>query len=170
MKKQYQADKKIKDHQQLKKTSKETSQKESKSDVQNELIKNFIEEKQKYEKIKTKIPKKGAHREDFTLNLLSKFRTKLDGIKQKKENSQRKEERIDDVIVEKEIQGDDWLYHTLRFNDENPILAKDASTKGDDWYDVYDPRNPLNKRKRKEVSDNRRKSFYQKSMHGKNQT
>jgi hypothetical protein len=27
-------------------------------------------------------------------------------------------------------------------------LAKDANLKSDDWFEIYDPRNPLNKRRR----------------------
>jgi len=38
----------------------------------------------------------------------------------------------------------------LKFEDPAPVLARDANTKGDDWFDIYDPRNPLNKRKREE--------------------
>jgi peptidyl-prolyl cis-trans isomerase SDCCAG10 len=38
----------------------------------------------------------------------------------------------------------------LKFEDEAPVLAKDANTKGDDWFEIYDPRNPLNKRRREE--------------------
>ncbi|KNC27162.1 hypothetical protein FF38_13849 [Lucilia cuprina] len=152
LKKQYQTDKKIKDEQLEKKMQKDTKRKVVEGE-DNELIKSFIEEKQKYEKLKTKIPKKGPSREDFTLSLLSKFRSKLDAIKQKREEDNEEcEEKIDELEVEKEIQGDDWLCHTLKFQDDAPILAKDASTKGDDWYDVYDPRNPLNKRKRKELA------------------
>lgn len=135
---------------------KDSKGKPSKPDGEdNELIKSFIEEKEKYEQLKTKIPKKGPSREDFTLSLLSKFRSKLDAIKQKREEDNEDNLEGNDVDVEKEIQGDDWLCHTLRFQNDTPILAKDASTKGDDWYDVYDPRNPLNKRKRKETNDNR---------------
>lgn len=156
LKKQYQTEKKIKDEQLEKKMNKDSKGKNLKVEGDdNELIKNFIEEKEKYEKLKTKIPKKGASREDFTLSLLKKFRSKLDAIKQKHDEDENAEDKIDDTVVEKEIQGDDWLCHTLRFQDDAPILAKDASTKGDDWYDVYDPRNPLNKRKRKENNGNR---------------
>lgn len=129
----------------------------------NELIKNFIEEKVKYETLKSKIPKKGSSREDFTLSLLSKFRSKLNALKQTQNEDEEDdnieevetvpEANLDDSQVEKEIEGDDWLRHTLRFKESVPILAKDASTKNDDWYDVYDPRNPLNKRKRKEADN-----------------
>lgn len=31
---------------------------------------------------------------------------------------------------------------------ETPALAKDANTKDDKWFDIYDPRNALNKRRR----------------------
>lgn len=47
-----------------------------------------------------------------------------------------------------DVDGDDWLAHKLSFVEQGAVLAKDASTKNDDWYDVYDPRNSLNKRKR----------------------
>lgn len=42
--------------------------------------------------------------------------------------------------------------HTLKFDDAGNILAKDASTKRDDWYenDISNPQNPINKRKRGE--------------------
>jgi peptidyl-prolyl cis-trans isomerase SDCCAG10 len=38
----------------------------------------------------------------------------------------------------------------LKFEDKNPSLARDANTKSDDWFEIYDPRNPLNKRRREE--------------------
>lgn len=159
LKKEYQTDKKIKSEMLEKKANIDPKGKQAKTESdKNELIKNFIEEKEKYEKLKTKIPKKGSKdREDFTLSLLSKFRSKLDALKQKKETEPEDivEIVVDETVVEQEIKGDDWLCHTLKFQDEAPILAKDASTKGDDWYDAYDPRNPLNKRKRKEAGGSR---------------
>ncbi|XP_061390225.1 spliceosome-associated protein CWC27 homolog [Musca vetustissima] len=158
LKKQYQSEKRQKDEELEKKMQKDSKEKAKKMEHDNnELIKSFIEEKEKYESLKAKIPKKGASREDFTLSLLSKFRSKLDALKQKREDPEQEDievesDKVDDNVVEKEIQGDDWLCHTLKFKEEVPVLAKDASTKGDDWYDVYDPRNPLNKRKRKEAN------------------
>ncbi|XP_013114732.1 spliceosome-associated protein CWC27 homolog [Stomoxys calcitrans] len=164
LKKQYQTDKKQKDEVLERKMEKDAKEKSKKLEHENnELIKNFIEEKEKYESLKTKVPKKGTSREDFTLSLLSKFRSKLDALKQQREDNEDEDQitnKTDDNLIEKEIQGDDWLRHTLRFQEDVPVLAKDASTKSDDWYDVYDPRNPLNKRKRKETSgrpDNRNK-------------
>lgn len=42
------------------------------------------------------------------------------------------------------------MSHELRFKDDAPTLAKDANTKDDDWFEIYDPRNRLNKRRRGE--------------------
>ncbi|XP_011201646.2 spliceosome-associated protein CWC27 homolog [Bactrocera dorsalis] len=153
LKKQYQTEKRQRENLGDKKTEKsKTDQLSVNSAEDNEFIKNFVDEKVKYSGLKSKIPKKGASREDFTLSLLSKFRNKLDALKQKQSESSETNESLDDGTIEKEIQGDDWLAHTLKFEEATPILAKDASTKGDDWYDAYDPRNPLNKRKRGEGS------------------
>ena len=43
---------------------------------------------------------------------------------------------------------DNWMANSLNFESNDPVLAKDASTKDDDWFDIYDPRNPMNKRRR----------------------
>lgn len=42
------------------------------------------------------------------------------------------------------------MSHKLTFEEKDPVLAKDANTKDDDWFEIYDPRNPLNKRRRGE--------------------
>ncbi|KAI9588760.1 spliceosome-associated protein CWC27 homolog [Glossina fuscipes] len=152
LKKQYQIEKKVKDGILEKKLTEEVKARNFKKEVEdNELIKNFIKEKEKYEIIKSNMPLKGVGREDFTLNLLTKFRSKLHSLKQQFPEEDIKLDKVDESAMEKEIQGDDWLKHMLKFQDDAPVLAKDASTKADDWYDAYDPRNPLNKRKRKEV-------------------
>ncbi|XP_013177413.1 PREDICTED: peptidyl-prolyl cis-trans isomerase CWC27 homolog isoform X2 [Papilio xuthus] len=117
--------------------------KSEKSIEDNEMYKQFVEEQEKYKKIKEKIPKKGAARENFTLQLLAKFKNKLHAIKEKNqtENETVKED-------DENFNTPDWMGHTLRFEDKGAVLAKDASTKDDDWFDIYDPRNPINKRKR----------------------
>lgn len=91
---------------------------------------------------------------------MSKFRSKLENAKEKIENAIDDDPIISDksettVVVrhpkdnnDDDIVGDDWLSHKLEFYDHGAVLAKDATTKEDDWYDVYDPRNPLNKRRR----------------------
>ena len=45
-----------------------------------------------------------------------------------------------------------WLKHKLQVeeeDEESPVLAKDANLKHDsDWYEIHDPRNPINKQRR----------------------
>lgn len=109
------------------------------------------------------------NREQHTLELLSKFKNKLETLKEKHDSENEDDSSNSSLSTKKshkslskkksshrnqhnddydDIQGDDWLAHKLCFEEAGNILAKDASTKKDDWYDVYDPRNPINKRKR----------------------
>ena len=47
----------------------------------------------------------------------------------------------------------------MTFTEERWALARDTSVQNEDTFDIYDPRNPLNKRRREESS--------QKDMGGK---
>ncbi|EDV51465.1 spliceosome-associated protein CWC27 homolog [Drosophila erecta] len=163
LKKQYQMDKQSKDKL-VSGQEKAAKSSEIKGSSENHYINDFIESKEKYT-AKVKLQPKGQSREAFTLSLLSKFRTKLDNLKQKSSSDDVESEAkdIDDRVVEQEIIGDDWLSHTLNFNSSTPVLAKDANKKGDDWYDAYDPRNPLNKRKRGETGSSKSSSGKSKS-------
>lgn len=92
--------------------------------------------------------------------LLQKFRNKL-GVIKNQELSEDQDNKISLEQLDKEITSDGWLNHKLSFKDDvTPILAKDASTKNDGWYDAYDPRNSLNKRKRGDESTNKNKDDY----------
>lgn len=42
------------------------------------------------------------------------------------------------------------MKHKFYFGTTDVVLAKDASTKDDHWYDVRDPRNAMNKRRRED--------------------
>ncbi len=103
---------------------------------------------------KGKIPKKGSAREEMTLALLNKFTSKLRSVPEEEidetatTSTDNAEKKADDD--DEEIAGDSWLGHKLTFAAENAILAKDANTKGDEWFDIFDPRNPLNKRRREQ--------------------
>merc|ERR1712026_136003 len=106
----------------------------------------YHKEQRKYkEKTKGNLPKKKASREDATLAMLAKFKQKLSKISETggEEKEKEGEEEDDDDVT-----GDNWMKNTLNFESNDPVLAKDASTKDDDWFDIYDPRNPLNKRRR----------------------
>lgn len=143
VKKQYQQDKKRK-NELLEKDQAEVAEKKQKSDLMNE----YLNEKDKYNHLKKELPKKGGSREQFTLDLLRKFKSKLNDAKEKVSSSS-ENQKEDGVRTEPAEDEDvDWLGHELHFEEQAPVLAKDAVTKKDDWYDVFDPRNPINKRRR----------------------
>ncbi|XP_036063297.1 spliceosome-associated protein CWC27 homolog isoform X1 [Onychomys torridus] len=101
----------------------------------------YRREKQKYEALRKQQPKKGTSREDQTLALLSQFKSKLtQAITETPENS----------VPEAEV-GDDegWMSHVLQFEDRSRKV-KDASMQDSDTFEIYDPRNPVNKRRREE--------------------
>lgn len=121
-------------------------------DTDNELIQDYLMEQRKYGTLKKEIAKKGDERQQFTLQLLNKFKSKLENARKSQTDTDSKDKATSDNDDE-DLTSDKWLTHELQFEEKVPILAKDASTKKDDWYDVYDPRNPINKRKRGEGSD-----------------
>ena len=104
---------------------------------ENDMLVAFHAEQEKYSQNRnTKKKSKGSARENQTMDILNKFKSQL--FKQKQ--SEQKDSDSDD--------DENWMNNTLKFQSEDPVLAKDASTKDDDWFDIYDPRNPMNKRRR----------------------
>ncbi|CAG2173943.1 unnamed protein product, partial [Oppiella nova] len=102
------------------------------------------EEAKKYKEASSNLPKKGCpKRESLCMQLLEKFKTRLLTTKERK-NSEESEEKEGNT-------SSDWLSHHLQCQKEETILAKDANLRNEeDWYDIYDPRNPINKRRREE--------------------
>lgn len=126
---------------------------EEKKEKKTEIMKEYIETQEKYKEAKSKMPKKGKTREDFTMALLNKFKSKLQNAKEVvKEKSPKAEDDNDEDF---DPADESWMVHTLQCEEKVPVLAKDASTKDDDWFEIYDPRNPLNKRRRGEKSNSR---------------
>lgn len=81
---------------------------------------------------------------------MNKFKNKLNKAKEQDEEEQ-SNDQASKTDVDVDIDDEKtWLAHKLRFVSDTPVLAKDASTKDDDWFEIYDPRNPLNKRRRGE--------------------
>ncbi|KAK4883784.1 hypothetical protein RN001_000055 [Aquatica leii] len=118
-----------------------------------ETLKEYQSDNAKYKEIKNSFPKKGSSREEFTLNLLSKFKEKLQAVKEKEREEEEAKAKADleaNQLQDAEKEDESWMTHELHFVDNEPILAKDANTKADDWFEIYDPRNPLNKRRRGE--------------------
>lgn len=139
------------------KKAKEADQKlqSKKEENKSEIMKEYRETQEKYKEAKAKLPKKGKTREDFTMELLNKFKNKLQNAKDNsaKDNSDKKTSNIED-----DPHDESWMTHALHCEEKAPVLAKDASTKNDDWFEIYDPRNPLNKRRRGE--NNKSKDDY----------
>ncbi|XP_050316203.1 spliceosome-associated protein CWC27 homolog [Anthonomus grandis grandis] len=145
VKKEYQQNK-LKNEEEQKERSKEDGEK-------NETFEAYKKEVDIYRSRKKSLPKKGAGREEFTLKMLESFKQKLHSAKEKEEEDEEEEKKAEtsekkdkDENVDKE---ESWLGHKLQFKD-NLVLAKDANTKDDDWFEIYDPRNTLNKRRRGE--------------------
>lgn len=113
-------------------------------------MKEYIETQEKYKDAKAKLPKKGKTRENFTMELLSKFRNKLQNAKDNVSNTDKKTSDNDKDVEDDDPDDESWMTHVLHCEEKAPTLAKDASTKNDDWFEIYDPRNPLNKRRRGE--------------------
>lgn len=141
------------------KKAKETEEKqkieqEEKKEKKSEIMKEYIETQEKYKEVKSKLPKKGKTREDFTMELLSKFRNKLHSAKEtvSEQSTSPGKEQEDKDTDDFDPADESWMVHALRCEEKVPVLAKDASTKDDDWFEIYDPRNPLNKRRRGEKS------------------
>ncbi len=111
----------------------------------NDMLRQYHEEQSKYASKKpSKKVSKGSSREEMTMKMLEKFKNKLHSAKEAADENKKEDDNDDDV------DGDDWMSGSLKFESNDPVLAKDASTKDDDWFDIYDPRNPVNKRRRKE--------------------
>nr|BAE00558.1 unnamed protein product [Macaca fascicularis] len=101
----------------------------------------YRREKQKYEALRKQQSKKGTSREDQTLALLNQFKSKL---------TQAIAETPENDIPETEVEDDEgWMSHVLQFEDKSRKV-KDASMQDSDPFEIYDPRNPVNKRRREE--------------------
>lgn len=134
------------------KKEEEKTEEQKEEQVKSEVVKVYKEEYDSYKAKKQQLPKKGKDREQFTLALLDKFKVKLHTAKEK-EQSKTEEAAAEAVTADVAVEDDEesWLSHNLKFDDGDPILAKDANTKDDDWFEIYDPRHPLTKRRRGEV-------------------
>ena len=153
-----------------KKPEEEEPEKISEEEKNNDMLHSYHKEQKKYkEKTKGNLPKKKASREDATLAMLAKFKQKLEKIQDDEDPDEEssKKDDADKKEDDEEIVGDDWMKKSsgLRFEDNAPVLAKDASTKDDDWFDIYDPRNPLNQRRReKDNTDGAKKEKERRKM------
>ncbi|VDO81714.1 unnamed protein product [Haemonchus placei] len=73
-----------------------------------------------------------------------------------KEDEEKPEEKKFGIDLDAEdVAGDDWMLHKFEAEDEDPNVskAKDANLReeSEDWYDIHDPRNKMNQRRRGEL-------------------
>uniref|UniRef100_A0A8V0YLD5 Spliceosome-associated protein CWC27 homolog n=1 Tax=Gallus gallus TaxID=9031 RepID=A0A8V0YLD5_CHICK len=116
-------------------------EKEEEEPAPNSVVEEYLQEKRKYEDKRKQQPKKGVSREDQTLALLDRFKSKL---------TQAIEETPENEVSESEIDTDEgWMSHVLQFEDRSRKV-KDASMQDEDTFEIYDPRNPVTKRRREE--------------------
>ncbi|XP_062290083.1 spliceosome-associated protein CWC27 homolog [Scomber scombrus] len=109
----------------------------------NEAVAEYLEGRKKYEDMRKQKKKKGTTREEQTMALLNNFKSKL--------SSAITEGPGEEEDVEELAEDDDkgWMGHVLQF-DEQSRKVKDANMQDEDTFEIYDPRNPVNKRRREE--------------------
>ncbi|CAL8385054.1 spliceosome-associated protein CWC27 homolog [Gadus morhua] len=125
----------------LKEAEKE-QEKEDEGKPSNEAVAEFLEGRKKYEELKKQKRKKGSGREERTLALLESFKTKLTSA-----ITETPEQPEEEELAEDDDKG--WMAHVLQF-DEQTRKVKDAAVPDEDTFEIYDPRNPVNKRRREE--------------------
>ncbi|XP_028403647.1 spliceosome-associated protein CWC27 homolog [Dendronephthya gigantea] len=109
-------------------------------------LKDFREERKEYlHKKNEQIKKKGSGREEQTLQLLSIFQSKLEEPGDEVAPTMLDDDEDDDEAVD----SSSWLHHKLMF-EEHDRRAKDANIRDEDTFEIFDPRNPINKRRREE--------------------
>lgn len=69
------------------KKSKEDTEENKREVEKKETLEEYKNEYDKYKDLKKNLPKKGAGREEFTLNLLAKFKEKLNAVKEPEPSS-----------------------------------------------------------------------------------
>ncbi|KAK2521216.1 Cwc27 [Columba livia] len=122
-------------------TALKPKEKEEEEPAPNSVVEEYLQEKRRYEDKRKQQPKKGVSREDQTLALLDRFKSKL---------TQAIEETPENEVSEPEEDTDEgWMSHVLQFEDRSRKV-KDASMQDEDTFEIYDPRNPVTKRRREE--------------------
>ncbi|XP_074640651.1 spliceosome-associated protein CWC27 homolog [Tubulanus polymorphus] len=133
-----------------KQTSQKTSpESEEETESTNDAVLDFKKEQLKYKELKGKNKKKGSGREEETLAILAKFKTRLQSVRE--QHDEETEEKIVDINDETndDIEGDSWLAHKLTFI-ESKQKVLDANVDELDRYEIFDPRNPVTKRRREQ--------------------
>ncbi|XP_041359029.1 spliceosome-associated protein CWC27 homolog [Gigantopelta aegis] len=114
-----------------------------------DMLAEYKQERQKFKELRKQQPK-GSSRESATLELLAKFQAKLSAAKKLASNysDDEEEEETKEENEEEEDPNDiSWMCHKLRFVDKSHKVL-DANVTDADRYEIFDPRNPITKRRR----------------------
>ncbi|KAE9419536.1 hypothetical protein Angca_006616, partial [Angiostrongylus cantonensis] len=134
---------------------------------QSEALKMYQGLKLKFKsKSKNILKTKDPERENQTMTILERFKKRLAASDQsailhdkkiviEEETNDRDEEKKFGIDLDAEdTVGDEWMKHKFEAEDDDPKVskAKDANLReeSEDWYDIHDPRNKMNQRRRGE--------------------
>ncbi|XP_064476803.1 spliceosome-associated protein CWC27 homolog [Ornithodoros turicata] len=120
---------------------------ESEEETDNSLLAELKAERKKYAARRQGL--KGSEREQQTLALLEKFQNKMQSVQEKHT------EKGEDKSEEEGSDTEDWLAHELHFEEQGPKVAKDANIRSEEAFELSDPRNPINERRRKKPREHR---------------
>ncbi|VDO11193.1 unnamed protein product [Rodentolepis nana] len=111
------------------------------------MVENFADEVASY-RARARKNKAIKDREDLTMNLLNRFQTRLLGeVKKSKSSNFSSSNDNDETIPPNDPTA--WMRCTLLSDEPAPARkVLDPALENPDRYDLYDPRNPLNVRKR----------------------
>lgn len=130
-------------------------QNDDESDGQNgnNVIAEYVEESKEFKKRNNQIKRKGEGREEQCWDMLQRFKSRLQQSRQTTTESSTDNGSNSDSNKKLSIRTkNSWLTHRMNCTgDDEIVLARDANIRNEeDWYDIYDPRNPINKRRREE--------------------
>ena len=100
-------------------------------------------------------------RQANTLAMLSKFSSKLKMVRNIADNvSDSDKSDTEEAAESKTVEDASWMSRSLLFEGEISVKAKNVNVNNEDRWDIYDPRNSMNKRRREENKDQKtRKKF-----------
>uniref|UniRef100_F6VHI4 Spliceosome-associated protein CWC27 homolog n=1 Tax=Ciona intestinalis TaxID=7719 RepID=F6VHI4_CIOIN len=118
----------------------EKSDDSDQEDASNPLFADFKKQQKIYKEKTAKFKQKGSTREEATLALLNGFKQKLETVRKEAGWNEDDDDGGDD--------DSGWMLHRLKHTDEKRD-AKDVNrTVTEDTYDIHDPRNTINQRRR----------------------
>lgn len=126
---------------------------------QNPMFAEYKAQQKTYREKTSENKKKGSSREQETLAMLNSFQSKITAVRGEagsddSKGTLRKDESDDDDDDE-----EGWMLHTLTRTEDTLRDAKDMNKDvNEDRYDIFDPRNPLNQRRREKGKKDSKKT------------